>query len=74
MIWYLDSAPKQLESTLFQKFICSYTPETNFQVTLEQWENDGSYNNNTYCFMFDNLPLNQKQKWFEHQLESTLFQ
>jgi len=29
------SMPKQLESTLFQKFICSHTSETNYQPTLQ---------------------------------------
>jgi len=59
------STSKQLESTIFQQLICSHTLETNSQPTLQQWQNDGSHNKNTYCFMFDDLPLNQKQKWFD---------
>ena len=74
------STSKQLENTLFHWFICSHTPETNSQPTLQQWQNDGSSNKNTYCFMFDDLPLNQKQKWLifgfstSKQLENNLFQ
>jgi len=36
---------KQLEITLFQQFICSHTPETNFQVTLQQWQQHYSSDN-----------------------------
>jgi len=36
-----------------------------FQPTLQHWQNDGSSNKNTYYFMFDDLSLNQKQKWFD---------
>ena len=45
---------KQLESTLFHLFICSHTPGTNFQVTLQQWQNHGSSSSKTliiYCLM-----------------------
>ncbi len=57
MIWYLDSAHQNSWKTL----LWSHTWETNFQPTLQQWQNDGSSNKNTYYFMFDYIPLNQEQ-------------
>ncbi len=59
------STSKQLENTLFQKFICSHTSETNYQPTLQQWQDHGSSIENTYLLLIDNLPLNQKQIWFD---------
>jgi len=35
---------KQLENIFFQKFICSHTSKTNYQPTLQWWQNDGSHN------------------------------
>jgi len=57
------STTKQLENTLFHWFIYSHTWGINFQPTLQPWPNHGHSNKNTYCFMIDDLPLNQKQKW-----------
>jgi len=61
MIWYLDSAHQNSWKTL----LWSHSLETIFQPTLQQWRNDGSSNKNTYYFMFNDFPLNQKQKWFD---------
>jgi len=49
-----------LEITLFQEFIYSQIPETNFQVTLQQWPNHGSCMKNTCYLLFEDLPLKQK--------------
>jgi len=53
---------KQLETILFQQFICSNTPETNFQATLQQWQTHGSSNKSNHYLMFEDVALNQKQK------------
>jgi len=49
----------------YGKHISIITFFVNFQVTyssnkiiVQVW--------NTYCFVFDHLPLNQKQKWLEN--------
>ncbi len=59
------SISKQLENTLFQQFICSHTPETNFQVALQQWQYHGSRNKSNYNLLLEDLPLNQMQNWFD---------
>jgi len=51
---------KLLENSQFQLFICSHTTETNFQVTVQQWQNDGSSMKNTYHLCFDDL---HSTKW-----------
>ncbi len=40
MIGYLDSTHQNSWKALSFKFICSHTSETNFQPTLQQWQND----------------------------------
>jgi len=42
---------KKLETTLFQYFICLRTLETNFQATLQQWQNHGSSIKNNLSFI-----------------------
>jgi len=71
MIWYLDSALQNSWKTL--SFSNSYAHTDQKQISnllLQQWQNDGSSNKNTYYFMFDDLPLNQQQKsfgvWIQH--------
>jgi len=56
---------KLLENSLIQLFICFHTTETNFHVTVQQWQNDGSSMKNTYHLCFDDFALNQMQKWFD---------
>jgi len=34
-------------------------------VHLQQWQNHGSSMKNTYYLLFEDLSLNQKQKWFD---------
>ncbi len=57
---------KQLETTFFHLFIFFHTLETNFQVILQQWQHYGSNLKTTYYLLFDVLPINQKQKWFDN--------
>jgi len=52
---------KQLEATLFQKFICSHTSELISNKLLQQQQNHGSSMKNTYHLLFEDLALNQKQ-------------
>jgi len=57
---------KQLEATLFQKFICSHTSELISNKLLQQQQNHGSSMKNTYHLLFEDLPFYQMQKWFDH--------
>jgi len=70
---------RQLETTLFLWFISSHTPETNFQVTSQHWQNPGSSIKNTYWLLFEDFLLNKKQNDLiigfctSKQLEITFF-
>jgi len=66
MIWYLDSAHQNSWKTL--SFSNSYAHTDQNLISnqlLQQWQNGCSSNKNTYYFMFDDLTLNKKQKWFD---------
>jgi len=49
---------------MWYDFVCTLTPKTNFQATLQQWQAKWLFKYQKHIFMFDDLPLNQKQKWF----------
>jgi len=65
MIWYLDSAHQNSWKTL--SFSNSYAHTHEKLITNQLYSSDKimAQVKNTYCFMFDDLPLNQKQKWFD---------
>ena len=45
--------------------MCSHRPESNYHITLQQWQNHGSSMKNTYYLLFEDPVLNQKQAWFD---------
>jgi len=66
MIWYLDSAHQNSWKTLLFSTPYGFTYQKLISNQLySSGKMDGSHNKNKYYFMFDDLPLNQKQKWFD---------
>ncbi len=65
MLWYLDSAHQNSWKTLtFSNWYACTHEKLIANKLLQQWQNDGSSNKTTYYFIFDDLPLNQNEKWF----------
>ena len=70
MIWYLDSAHQNRWKTIYSNSSYAHTHQKLFSnLLLQQWQNGGSSNKKTYYFMLDDLPLNQKQKWFDNWIQ-----
>jgi len=78
-VWWSSTQPKQNwfgiwiehikivgKHSLSVIHLLTHMRNANYQPTLQQWQNLGSSNKNTYYSLFEDLPLNQKQKWFDH--------